>query len=72
MNQRDRRKAGRVPAGEMDGGRIVLTVPHVPSASSPSDLKWTQWENSAYYSRTYCLVINPHLRAVSVGVGGGN
>lgn len=39
----------------------------VPSACSPSDLKWTQWENSACFSRTYCLVINLRLRAVSVG-----
>lgn len=39
----------------------------VPSASSPSDLKRTQWENSACFSRTYCLVINLHLRPVSVG-----
>lgn len=41
-----------------------------PSASSPSDLKWTQWGNSACFSRTYCLVINLHLRAMCVCWGG--
>ena len=39
-------------------------------ASSPSDLEWTQG-NNACFSRTYCLVINLHLRAVWVLVVAG-
>lgn len=60
---------------EMDGG-WSCSMPYSSLTSSPSDLKWTQWGNSVCFSRTYCLVINLHLRAVCVwggdrGVGAG-